>query len=370
MSSNNLFQRSDSKYWFCYLYDLNGKRVKRNTQCIDKEAALLKAKEFEREIANPKASVQAKATLGQALDLLIADRERTARLNGKEQENMHTVSFYKGTSKNLTKFFGNEFLLVNLDSTKVDEYIDYRRNKCKNNRKLAISPHTINKEIITLRGALKLAARAGLWAGNLGEVLPVKNSPEYKPRERYLTLTELRKLLHALATCRPSIGRDRAAFVAFCVATSARFSEAQHAQIKDIDVSGGFVTIYGTKTRTSKRTVPIVTEWQKEMIGYVLQHATNVRTGEPETSVIFQHWINWNCNRDIKKACVRAGILRASPNDLRRTCGTLLRMQGVPLELVSKVLGHKNSIITATVYAFLDDSSLKEQMQKALGANC
>ena len=57
---------------------------------------------------------------------------------------------------------------------------------------------TIAKELVTLRAALKLAVRAGLWLGNPAAVLPVGFSAEYRPRSRFLTRDELQRLLAVL----------------------------------------------------------------------------------------------------------------------------------------------------------------------------
>ncbi|MBK6533732.1 MAG: hypothetical protein IPF99_30345 [Deltaproteobacteria bacterium] len=75
----------------------------------------------------------------------------------------------------------------------------------------------IHKELVTLRAALKLARRAGLWNVDPAALLPVAFAPEYKPRSRCLTRRELARLLAELSP-------DRAARVAFMVATSAELS--------------------------------------------------------------------------------------------------------------------------------------------------
>ena len=50
-----------------------------------------------------------------------------------------------------------------------------------------MTDHTIAKELVALRAALKLAKRRGIWKGDPAEVLPVGFAPEYKPRNRFLT---------------------------------------------------------------------------------------------------------------------------------------------------------------------------------------
>jgi len=76
-----------------------------------------------------------------------------------------------------------------------------------------VTDHTIAKELVALRAALKLAKRRGIWKGDPAEVLPVGFAPEYKPRNRFLTYDELEALLSELL-------EDAAARVAFTIATS------------------------------------------------------------------------------------------------------------------------------------------------------
>ncbi len=89
----------------------------------------------------------------------------------------------------------------------VDAFISLRRRE-------GVSEHTISKELVTLRKALKLAKRRGRFRGDLAELLPSGFAPAYKPRTRTLSMPELERLL-------PELGPDRGARVAFAIATGA-----------------------------------------------------------------------------------------------------------------------------------------------------
>src|SRR5882672_7610682 len=58
-----------------------------------------------------------------------------------------------------------------------------------------VSDHTISKEVVALRAALKLARRAGLWEGDPGAICPHGFAPDYEPRKRFLSRDELCRLL-------------------------------------------------------------------------------------------------------------------------------------------------------------------------------
>jgi len=68
-----------------------------------------------------------------------------------------------------------------------------------------VSDHTISKEVVALRSALKLARRAGLWEGDPGAICPHAFSPEYVPRKRFLTREELCKPANAQQTDQHSV---------------------------------------------------------------------------------------------------------------------------------------------------------------------
>jgi integrase len=211
------------------------------------------------------------------------------------------------------------FRLASLKARDVDSFISTRRSE-------GASENTISKEIIALRAALKLARRSGLWRGDPAAVCPIGFAPEYKPRTRFLPPAELQRLLAELTP-------DRAAAVAFIVATSAELGAVIRAQRADIEYAQRRVLVRGTKRTTRWRTVPLVSEEQLSLIKHTLQHAQGT------DGMLFLPWLN--IRRDLAQACDRAGIEPCSPNDLRRTCGTWLRQAGAAPDLISPVMGHR-----------------------------
>ena len=60
------------------------------------------------------------------------------------------------------------------------------------------------------------------------------------------------------------------------------------------------------------------------------------------------------------KLTVAAGLGRWSPHELRHSCASLLIAQGVPLKVISELLGHSSIRITADVYGHLLEPSKAE----------
>lgn len=64
-----------------------------------------------------------------------------------------------------------------------------------------------------------------------------------------------------------------------------------------------------------------------------------------------------------RKIAKRAGVEKANPHKFRRTCATLALRRGMPIEQVSKMLGHEN-ISTTQIYLDLSEDDLALAHQK------
>lgn len=289
------------KVWHAHFYE-NGVRRFVSTHCTDLKAAELKLRQLERNGANPAHAATQRASLTDALHLLVQRRTEEATAGRKSHE---TVAFYKCKAGHLTRLFEHSteggyqpFLLKDLTAADVDSYISSRRAE-------AVSDHTIAKELVTLRAALRLAKRASLWLGEIDALLPAGFAPEYRPRTRALSSKELGQLLARLPTA-------RAAQVAFIVATSACWSESVRARREDVQLESGWVHVRGTKRAARNRRIAIRHPALASLLSYALKHAP----GEDE---LFPAWTN--VRRDLHLACAQAGIEACS----RTTCDALTR---------------------------------------------
>lgn len=64
-----------------------------------------------------------------------------------------------------------------------------------------------------------------------------------------------------------------------------------------------------------------------------------------------------------RKIAKRAGVERANPHKFRRTCATMALRRGMPIEQVSKMLGHE-SIETTQIYLDLTEDELEQAHKK------
>lgn len=358
-------------YW-CWYYDAQGALVRESTLCRDKKAAVAYQRERERSARDPGYAATRAATLEDALKLLIADRLSRAQAT-PPKGSLATVEFYRVKAGHLARLLQGSLQLITLSATDVDGYIANRRSE-------GAHEGTIAKELVTLRASLKLAKRAGKWRGDPGAVLPVGFAPEYEPRQRWLTREEAWGLLREL-------GDDRAARVAFVLATSAERGATDRAERRDVDPEGPTrVFLRGTKRATRKRVVPLVTEEQRALVEFALQH------GRGEGGLLFAPWA---CpERDLAAACRRLGCRRrgcnghaegnrrvsctrpecaeAAParctlNDLRRTFAHWMRQGGLSLELLAPMMGHSTTVMVQRVYGKLTPDELAARASIALG---
>jgi integrase len=335
--------------WYTDYYE-NGVRVQRSTRCTDKRAAQALATRWERDAADPDSARLRDATLSDVLTRLIKDRAERAKAGSGSHD---TVKFYRVKAGHLKRVFELDareqhvpMPLRDLKPRNVDDYISQRRGE-------GAADNTIHKELVTLRTALKLAKRAGLWRGDIDALMPDKFAPNYKPRSRFLTESELKKIL-------PRLSADHAAAVAFMVGTSAEWGAVTRARREDVSIEKWRVFLRGTKRATRERVVPIVTDWQQGLVRYALEHAQGT------DGMLFRPWDN--VRRDLTGACDAAGLPSCSPNDLRRTCATWLREAGAAPDLIAAVLGHADSRMVERVYGRLPTDVLAHRLAVATGS--
>jgi hypothetical protein len=149
----------------------------------------------------------------------------------------------------------------------------------------------------------------------------------------------------------------RAAHVAFIVATGARRAESFRACREDVDPKGLTIRIRGSKTERANDRVPI-TGLTRDFVLFAIQKA-------PSDVPLFAPW--GKMNRDIAAACVRAGIDRVSPNDLRRAFGKWHRLAGATAEQVGLLLRHTTDTLAQTTYAKVSAADIGEALREMPG---
>lgn len=326
-----------SRFYWCSWHHPERGLVRESTKCVDKRAAEAFVRARERTAHSPDPAAHS-TPLRVAIATYKSAKKGAGRAKG-------TLAMIDQKSAHLARLLGDETLVRSISPADVDRYVSTRQAEGAAN-------NTIAKELSTLIGLLKLAARHGLCE-HPARLKPLDFAAGYVPRRTCLASPEaLRKLLFTLEP-------HRAAHVAFIVATSANWSESVRAQRADVRLDVGLVKIRGTKTATRAREVPIV-GFARALLAVALERAPG-----KGAAPLFERWIN--VRRDLHAACKRAGIPAVSPNDLRRTFGTWLRAEGVEPHLIGAAMGHADSRMVERVYGRIDATDLRRQLVARVG---
>jgi integrase len=233
-----------------------------------------------------------------------------------------------------------------------------------------------------LRRSLALAERDGLVARNAAALV---DGPRGVPTrlDDALTAEEARKVLQAAE------GDRLEALVHVLLTLGLRRGEALalrwdgvDLKAKTIRVEGAFTrsrgkAVYSTpKTSTGARTIPLVGD-----LPAVLREHRRRQSAERLTAGELWRDGGWVFTTEIgtplepsnayhwwQRLTERAGVGRRRMHAARHTAATLMLDRGVPLELVSAVLGHAGLAITADVYARPTADAKRRALEQLVGA--
>jgi integrase len=328
-----------NKTWWCWGLDAKGKRWRRSTKQRDKRAAERAARRIEIELADQTHESRSLA-LSKAVECLIEHLDQ-------QQRSKTTLQIYRQKAGHLVRILGARRDVSKMIEADTLEYWRVRSRERVDAEDPGPSAHTVQKELRVLVQAVRYCERAGLCTPvtQPGNLMPkeLAQSRVYQPRERWLPRdTEYEALKGAMNTAR----RDY--LVAFCF-TGLRLGELYKIHAYHIDLVARELDADGTKTRRSKRIIPLSDEAFEVLAR---------RAKERPTGPLFEEW--GKLHRDMRAACKRAGIDPVSPNDLRRTFASWLAQAGVPMLTTARLLGHSSTKMVEQVYAQLSRDVLRD----------
>lgn len=203
-----------------------------------------------------------------------------------------------------------------------------------------------NKQIQRLKKIINYAIKQGFISKNPMATFTL----EFKPVNRVtLTIEELKKLIE-FDFQRPTLELVRDIFIFQC------FTGLSYADIKSLclnDIEDNLIKMDRAKTG-NQFTVPLLTQ----ALGLIEQYADYENASKP----IFPVLSNQKMNSNLKLIQEIVGINKSLTTHIgRHTFATTITLaNGVPIETVSKMLGH-TKIATTQVYAkVLDDKIIKD----------
>ncbi|MCP4987123.1 MAG: site-specific integrase [Colwellia sp.] len=181
-------------------------------------------------------------------------------------------------------------------------------------------------------------------------IADMKFFKERRPPRRVLTTKEINDLLE-------HSGKYAVIWFTF-LSTGLRHAELVNLKWDNVDLCGGVITVGGTKTDASVRTVPITPDLKKDL----------VKMGKGQDGYVFKTGIGTQFKNNLLKRfneCLkRAGINPEGLNihSLRHTFATILASSNSHPRHIQALLGHKSAITSLDIYTKVYNEDLKTTM--------
>jgi integrase len=246
-----------------------------------------------------------------------------------------------------------------------------------------LSDSTIRSAFNALKAILDTAVRDEALARNVATSVTRPKATRYEAA--FLTPEEVRRLLEAASATR------HAALFAFLVNTALRRGEALALRWSDVNLDARVLRVRGTlarfdgtlivtepKTTKSRRSVPLSAAVERVLREVrTIQAADRLRAGSAwqQTGYVFTTQLGEPCDprnvlRALKAVAKRAGLGDIGLHTLRHSAAAVMLVNGVPLKVVSEVLGHASIGITGDIYGHVSPDVSREalgRLSEALG---
>ncbi len=322
---DGIYTRKDrpGQFWGSWI-DAGGRRRQRklNAHTLQQARALLNAE---------KALVDKQRTLGYAppskdsfaefaTEFLDYQRRRIAATPAEGKISAVEFRRQEGiVEAHLKPHFGSMKLAL-IRRKDVNSYIDSRIG--------VVSDGTIIKEVNVLKRLFSVAVSKEKIPANPAHSADVPKAPE--GRVRYLSPQELGKVLRACPEwLRPIVG--------LLVSTGARRGEMLRVRWEDVSLSRREIQLRHTKS--GKQRPAFIND-------LALQVLTSMAPDGPKSGPLFPDVTPAQVSVAFIRACDDAGIQDFSLHDLRHHYASILRMNGVDLHTLQKLLGHSDPRMT------------------------
>ena len=351
----SLYWDSQRKRWRGEItvgYDVRGKRITRKASGKTKTEAKEKLREIQRDYDDGLISASSKNTVGDAIVYWLA-----YGLSGRDEDTIDMYRTYAET--HIIPAIGRR----PLGELTVDDVEKFLAGK---------SAVLSTRSLLIIRSILRRAFRKAQARGKIRRnIILLCDVPEGRigRPSKSLTLAQAELVLKAADRARPRIR----AYIVVSLLTGARTEEMRALRWHDVDLAGepdfdppipphvdlirSVRTGGDTKTRTSRRAVQPAQRaidvlwllWETRTCGHAQMSACPclvfvTRNGTP----LGAH----NVQRDFRKVIEAAGLTGRewTPRELRQSFVSLLSDAKVPVEVISRLVGHRSTTVTETVY--------------------
>lgn len=188
----------------------------------------------------------------------------------------------------------------------------------------------------------------------------IRMHAEQNIRNRTLAGEELKRFVSALADEPNRVAAD---FLLFALATAGRREECLQMTWDEVSLDQQLWHIPALRSKNGKsRTVPL-----NDVALQVLKRRAASRRSDYVFPGRDSGPLN-NPTKAFKRVLERAGIADLKIHDLRRSAATILINNGGNISQAQKLLGHSTSTLTATRYAFLAESQVRDASERVSNA--
>lgn len=356
----SIYQRKADGRWFgsVVVADEDGNPKRKTVSAKTKDAARVKLKEVLREIElleaeglpRPDTTVTVAQLLERWHKMIVATRRETTSINYRFMIDGHIVPFVLPSGRKL----GSK-KVASLTFDDVDALLDAKRDA-------GLAPSTRRLIRSMLVQALNQAVKWRIVRQN--EAAMSTPVPIMRREGRTMTATQARRFMKAAKDL------PLGSLFMLMLMTGVRRGEALGLRWEDVDFKAGVISIRqqlqridgqlkatDVKTEKSRRSINLPKSMVEEL-KVLKSNQGKARLGSElwqDTGYVFTTSIGSpfdprNVAERFQTACTRAGIGKWHPHELRHTAASLMLAEGVPLQVVSSILGHASIRITSDVY--------------------
>lgn len=285
------------------------------------------------------------------LDSFLLHLATERRLSG------NTLASYAADLRRFSSFLSDR--RIDAGSFTRADFLDYLTGL----REGGLSARSTARHVSTTRSFFRFLVREGVLAAS--PVSEVKAPRIGRPLPKYLTLTQVERLLNAPDLRTPEGIRDRA-MLTLMYASGLRASELVTLRLENVDANAGFLYVLGKGGK--ERVVPVADAALAALAGY-LAGARPGFLGKRVSSALFLSRRGKRITRQtlwnrIRRWALSAGIEeRISPHTLRHSFASHLLAGGADLRAVQAMLGHAD-IATTQIYTHVTPERLRDIHRK------
>ena len=227
------------------------------------------------------------------------------------------------------------------------------------------SPRTIARKISTYRQFFGFLQEENIRADNPAMAIPLPKQP--KPLPKFLSASQVRALLDAVAEDRSAASIRLYALIALLHATGLRVTELVTIKLSAVEqmINSGEPLLQVMGKGNKERLVPVNVQALDALQAY-LEVRKQMKSPYlfPSTSKDW-HLTRQNFAISLKKMAGKAGLdaSKVSPHVLRHSFATHLLAGGADLRLIQQLLGHAD-ITTTEIYTHLKPEQMKALVEQ------